>query len=237
LWSLARYYHVDLSQLVSANKISDPARLAAGEELIIPGGRQSDSEQETSRGSGDVLPQSLLVLLAQQATEQPLHKIVNVAGAVSGIMGVESDGNPYCIFDNTTGKSYYFSGMNEYLTTGRQLLAAGHDIDMGAMQINSANGVSLQQAANREFAIRWAANYLLNLYEQTGGWYAAIRAYNGGPGGVNSPQTYAYLTRVLRRLEHTELSPVPSAAAEISPMAGIFAQEQATLTASDQGVA
>jgi nucleoid-associated protein YgaU len=39
LWSLARYYHVDLSQLVSANKISDPARLAAGEELIIPGGR------------------------------------------------------------------------------------------------------------------------------------------------------------------------------------------------------
>ena len=111
---------------------------------------------------------------------------------------MESRCNQYAIFDNETRKSYNFSRMNEYLATGRQLLAAGHDIDMGPMQINSANAVSLEQAVDPGFALNWAANYLQDVYQQTGSLDMAIRAYNGGPGGVYLPQTYVYLTRVLK---------------------------------------
>ena len=56
------------------------------------------------------------------------------------------------------------------------------------MQINSANGVSLQEAANKEFAVNWAVNYLQNVYHQTGSWCTAIRAYNGGIGGGTCPR-------------------------------------------------
>jgi murein DD-endopeptidase MepM/ murein hydrolase activator NlpD len=37
LWSLARYYHVDLVRLMAVNRISDPARLSVGQDLVIPG--------------------------------------------------------------------------------------------------------------------------------------------------------------------------------------------------------
>jgi soluble lytic murein transglycosylase-like protein len=69
---------------------------------------------------------------------------------------------------------------------------------MGLMQINSSNGVSLEQAVNPGFAINWAGNYLLDVYRQTGSLNTAIRAYNGGPGGTDLPQTYDYLSRVLK---------------------------------------
>ena len=219
LWSLARYYHVNLAQLMSVNEIGDPTRLSVGRELIIPGEgeQQLGIYQATSRGDSSS-PPSLSGELARQSSQGvdgSLPNGVTIAGAVNGIMSVESGGNPYSLYDNTTKKSYTFNNLNDYLVTGRQLLAAGDDIDMGVMQINSANGVSLQQAADKDFAINWAAKYLENAYQQTGSWYTAIRAYNGGLGGANLPQTYTYLTKVLKRLEQTEITLLSSAATEI----------------------
>ena len=220
LWSLARYYHVDLAQLLAVNEIGDPTRLGVGRELIIPGAgaRQPDTYNAISKSYG-----SSSLSLPGEPTRQSspqedgsFHNELNIAGVVSGIMSVESGGNPYSLYDNTTRKSYSFHNLNDYLATGRQLLAAGDDIDMGMMQINSANGVSLQQAANQGFAINWAADYLQKAYMQTGSWYKAIRAYNGGLGGTNLPQTYDYLTKVLRRLQQTEADLLPSAATEVS---------------------
>ena len=43
---------------------------------------------------------------------------LTVSGVVSGIMSVESDGNPYCLYDNNTKKSYTFNNLNDYMTTG-----------------------------------------------------------------------------------------------------------------------
>jgi LysM repeat protein len=217
LWSLARYYHVALAPLISVNEIGDPTRLSVGRELIIPGGAQQPTYHAISRGYNS-LSSSLLQGQIQQSglqTDGSFHNMLNIAGAVSGIMSVESDGNPYCLYDNTANKSYSFNNLNDYLTAGRHLLAAGDDLDMGLMQINSANGISLEQAANRVFAINWAANYLQNAYQQTGSWYAAIRAYNGGLGGADLPQTYNYLTKVLKRLQQAEVSLLSSAAIEI----------------------
>ncbi|MGD0857446.1 MAG: LysM peptidoglycan-binding domain-containing protein [Dehalococcoidia bacterium] len=223
LWSLARYYHVDLAQLIAVNEIGDPTRLNVGRELIIPGegAQQPDTCGAISRSYGSS-PLPLPGELTRQSSPQvdgSFHNELNIAGVVSGIMSVESGGNPYSLYDNTIKKSYSFHNLNDYLATGRQLLAAGDDIDMGMMQINSANGVSLHQAANRGFAINWAANYLQNAYMQTGSWYTAIRVYNGGLGGTNLPQTYDYLTKVLKRLQQTEACLLSSAATEISLVA------------------
>jgi LysM repeat protein len=199
LWSLARYYHVDLVRLMAVNKIGDPNSIDVGQELIIPGGgTQPEAGQMADRGGAMPLP--------EREDQSPARHFggsisacygLDISRALAGIMRVESRCNPYTIFDNTAWKSYSFHNMEAYRATGRQLLAAGHDIDMGLMQINSANGVSLEQAVDPGFAINWAASYLDDVYRQTGSLDAAIRAYNGGPGGANLPQTYDYLTRVV----------------------------------------
>ena len=217
MWSLARYYRVDLMRLMAVNKISDPDCLSVGQELIIPGGeaQQPDVYHEADRG-GTELPAE--VPTQSLPLEGSLYYGLDIARAMAGIMRVESRCNPYTIYDNATKESYSFNNLNEYLATGRRLLAAGHDIDMGLMQINSSNGVSLEQAVDPGFAINWAANYLLDVYKQTGSLDTAIRAYNGGPGGTDLPQTYVYLTRVLK----AEAS-LPS-----------LAPRQVTLVAGDQ---
>ncbi len=43
LWSLARYYHVELARLMAVNKISDSTRLSVGRILVIPGARRARS--------------------------------------------------------------------------------------------------------------------------------------------------------------------------------------------------
>ena len=197
MWSLARYYHVDLMRLMAVNKISDPNCLIVGQELIIPGGvaQQQEIYHAADRG-GESLPSEIPAKSPQ--LDGSFYYGLDLARAMVGIMRVESRCNPYTIFDNATRESYSFTNLNEYLATGRRLLAAGHDIDMGLMQINSSNGVSLEQAVNPGFAINWAGNYLLDVYRQTGSLNTAIRAYNGGPGGTDLPQTYDYLSRVLK---------------------------------------
>jgi len=219
LWSLARSYRVDLARLMSVNKISDPNSLSVGRELIIPGGGAQQAEVYHAADRGGARP--LMEVPTQGQSIQlggSFSYGLDIARAMVGIMRVESRCNPYSIYDNATRESYSFTNLNEYLATGRRLLVAGHDIDMGLMQINSANGVSLEQAVDPGFAINWAASYLQDVVRQTGSLNTAIRAYNGGLGGAELPQTYDYLTRVLK----AEAS-LPS-----------FAPQQVTLVAGDQ---
>jgi len=219
LWSLARSYRVDLARLMSVNKISDPNSLSLGRELIIPGGGAQQAEVYHAADRGGARP--LMEVPTQGQSIQlggSFSYGLDIARAMVGIMRVESRCNPYSIYDNATRESYSFTNLNEYLATGRRLLVAGHDIDMGLMQINSANGVSLEQAVDPGFAINWAASYLQDVVRQTGSLNTAIRAYNGGLGGTELPQTYDYLTRVLK----AEAS-LPS-----------FAPQQVTLVAGDQ---
>lgn len=213
LWSLARHYHVDLARLTSVNKISDPNYLSVGRELIIPGGGAQQPEAYHAADRGGARPLTEVPTQSQSPQlDGPFSYGLDIARAMVGIMRVESRCNPYTIYDNAARESYSFTNLNEYLATGRRLLAAGHDIDMGLMQINSANGVSLEQAVDPGFAINWAANYLQDVYKQTGSLDTAIRAYNGGPGGTDLPQTYDYLTRVLK----AEVSLVSSAPKQVT---------------------
>jgi type IV secretion system protein VirB1 len=53
------------------------------------------------------------------------------------IIEVESAGNPLAIHDNETGKSYSPATPDKAAAIAAHLLAQGHSLDMGLMQINS----------------------------------------------------------------------------------------------------
>ncbi len=91
LWSLARYYHVELARLMSINRISDPARLSVGRVLIIPGGQaqaagagqQPAAVYAVARGWNSNLSWPLLGELTQEFGPQEngeFHHGLDIAG-------------------------------------------------------------------------------------------------------------------------------------------------------------
>ncbi len=60
----------------------------------------------------------------------------------------ESGLQPWSVHDNRTGKTIVGASEDEAIATAQQLIAAGHSVDMGLMQVNSANlpglGVSVR---------------------------------------------------------------------------------------------
>lgn len=56
---------------------------------------------------------------------------------IQAIIEVESAGNPLAILDNETCKSYRPKDRNQAVKIAGDLLAQGHSLDMGLMQINS----------------------------------------------------------------------------------------------------
>ena len=61
------------------------------------------------------------------------------AGTLAAIAGTESGFNPLAIHDNTTGLAMTPVSRIAAISTARRLIAAGHSVDLGLMQINSAN--------------------------------------------------------------------------------------------------
>jgi type IV secretion system protein VirB1 len=58
---------------------------------------------------------------------------------LKAVARVESSFNTTAIRDNTSGKSYFPAETSHAVTLARQLMGAGHSIDAGVTQINSAN--------------------------------------------------------------------------------------------------
>lgn len=58
---------------------------------------------------------------------------------LKAVARVESSFNTTAIHDNTSGKSHFPAGADEAIALARQLIGAGHSIDAGLTQTNSAN--------------------------------------------------------------------------------------------------
>jgi type IV secretion system protein VirB1 len=52
------------------------------------------------------------------------------------VIAVESQGHAYAVHDNTTAQHYYPETLQEALRLSAQLIATGHRLDLGLMQIN-----------------------------------------------------------------------------------------------------
>ncbi len=152
----------------------------------------------------------------------------NIAPAtLEAVIAVESRGDPLAIFDNTTRRSWHPLDQGEAIALAQHLVAAGHRVDLGLMQVDSVNlpalGLSIAQAfdpctniraggtiltADYAYAVRLigpgqaALKIALSLYNtgdtQRGFRNGYVARYYGGPGGVPVAVNVAYRTAIVR---------------------------------------
>ncbi len=111
---------------------------------------------------------------------------------MTAIVRVESRANPFAIHDNATGHSFAPRTATEAVETASALVDAGHSVDLGLAQVNSANlpklGLRVRDAFDPCTNLRAGATILTNAYAAASsrfrpGPYAlrrAIGAYNTG---------------------------------------------------------
>lgn len=102
---------------------------------------------------------------AQQIADFAASCAPNVAGKdLAAIAQIESSLNPLAIHDNTSRKSYAPPDKTVAIEFAQQLLRAGHSIDVGLMQVNSANfgwlGLTLADAFDGCSSLRAGAQVL-----------------------------------------------------------------------------
>lgn len=162
-------------------------------------------------GKGSVLlPLATLTFLAASCAPQV------AAETIAAIAQTESGRDPLAIHDNSTRESHHPAEKGEAAALARQLLRAGHSIDVGLMGINSDNwswlGLSLEDAFEPCASIRAGAKVLTSL-----------SVYNSG-----SPRAgIGYAVRVLAASMHMSeggndqprngAAPNPPAAPEVKP--------------------
>jgi type IV secretion system protein VirB1 len=111
---------------------------------------------------------------------------------LAAVVSVESGGWPLTIHDNTSGRSYTFQSRRSAESAATSLLAAGHNVDLGLAQINSANlpglGLTPAQLFDSCTNLRAGATILERAYaaaaHRFGAGQVALRfalsAYNSG---------------------------------------------------------
>ena len=129
-----------------------------------------------------------LALSLQCAPSVDPHMLVAIGQRESGL-------DPLTIHDNTTGQVLHGAGVG---TAASQLIAAGHSVDLGLMQINSRNlallGLSVDDALTACRSVEAAARLL-----------ALFSRYNTG-----SPQrgiANGYATRVMAAMGNLRTVP------------------------------
>jgi type IV secretion system protein VirB1 len=137
-----------------------------------------------------ILPLAVVTTLALTCAPQ-------VAPAtLAAIAQTESGLDPLAIGDNTAHRSYHPAAKSEAVALATQLAAAGHDLDLGLMQINQRNFGWLDLAAVDAFepcdSLAAGAAVL-----------TALSRYNTGKS--SSPIGMAYARRVLSQGKREEV--------------------------------
>jgi len=111
---------------------------------------------------------------------------------MTAIVRVESNANPLAIYDNTSRRSFSPRTIREAMYTARVLIDAGHSVDLGLAQVNSANlprlGMEIRDAFDPCSNLHGAATILENAYDAAATRFSpgpfalrrAIGAYNSG---------------------------------------------------------
>ncbi|MBN6739189.1 lytic transglycosylase domain-containing protein [Acidithiobacillus sp. MC6.1] len=108
---------------------------------------------------------------------------------MSAIVQTESGGDPWTIYDNTTGQSMTFANKAQAVAMARILIAKGHKLDMGIAQVDSENlhwlGISVTNIFNPCTNLKAAQKILLGAYRKAGAngvgsLKGAFEAYNSG---------------------------------------------------------
>jgi type IV secretion system protein VirB1 len=125
---------------------------------------------------------------------------------LAAIAKTESRFQTLSVSDNTTGRAHVYGDEDAAAAAAHRLIAAGHSVDLGIMQINSANlrrlGMSIRDALEPCQAIAGAASVLSKNYQavrRAGSEQIALRdalsMYNTGN------RRYGYRNGYVRRVE------------------------------------
>jgi type IV secretion system protein VirB1 len=118
------------------------------------------------------------------------------------VMQVESSGRPWTINDNDAGRAYYEATKADAVRLAGSLLSAGHNIDMGLMQVNSSHLPELQLSLDQLFDpcvnVAVGSTILTRAYRTAASRYGpgevalahAFEVYNSGR--VNGAPKYAH---------------------------------------------
>lgn len=167
----------------------------------------------------------LAVALAGRLAAQCAPSIA--PGTLASIAGTESGFNTLAIRDNTSGRSFAAPSRLAAIATARQMIAAGHSVDLGLMQINSKNltrlGLTVRTAFDACTSLSAAGRLLAMDYRpgasdsaQTA-LQAAFSRYNTGNGLRGFQNGY------VQRVVATARRIVP----EINPAAPVVAPQSA----------
>ncbi|MBB5696061.1 transglycosylase SLT domain-containing protein [Muricoccus pecuniae] len=86
-------------------------------------------------------PLTAVLFLGHLAACAALHPVVKEAPAARALATAQAESalHPFAIGDNNTGRSYFPATREAAVAKARELLALGHRIDAGAMQITDRN--------------------------------------------------------------------------------------------------
>ena len=187
------------------------------------------------------LPTSQRVLTLQDAISVAAESAPTVnARTLLAFAYYESKLHPFAVHDNTTGRTALPATPADATTLARSLLAQGHSLDLGVMQVNSANlartGLTVASAFDAAASMNAGGAILVDAYhqclhgnraathaEQQAALRCAASVYNTGreaAGVVNG-----YQGRVWR------------VAAQIVPAIELAGQDAASSPAAPEGVA
>lgn len=132
---------------------------------------------------------------------------------LAGIAKQESGFQPYAIHDDTTSRSLYPESADAAVAAASALIAAGHNVGLGLMQVEQFNlpklGMTVADAFDPCRNIRAGAEILRRNYR------VALSMYNTGR---VSPVGLAYAQRVERAAGSLDApAPAPSAQADPPP--------------------
>jgi type IV secretion system protein VirB1 len=139
---------------------------------------------------------------------------------IGAIVEYESGARPYAIGDNTAQRSYFPASREQAEELAAQLLEAGHNIDVGYAQVNSANfqpfGLNVHTAFEPCTNIQVGSAILRRAYAGAARRYGpgqvalvhALSAYNTGGYWAGLDYAHAvYATARTLRWSHAETTP------------------------------
>jgi type IV secretion system protein VirB1 len=142
---------------------------------------------------------------------------------LAAIARTESGLNPYAIFDNDTHRGFRPNTLEEAQAIAAPLVAAGHSVDVGLMQVNShifsRLGLSVAQALDPCRSLAAGAGLLVDAYqggttdmEQQHAVRVALSRYNTGDARLGFANGYVQKVEASTRYIVPALTVAPAAA-------------------------
>ena len=180
-----------------------------------------------------ITPAHFLVLASRCASDVAPTTLAAVAGAESGF-------NTLAIHDNTTRQTVRPQGARTAIAVATQLIAAGHSVDLGLMQIDSRNlarlGLTIATAFDACASVRAAGKLLVQDYQRPAGLgrqaalLAALSRYNTGSAWEGFQN--GYVSRVVSTAKYLVPAIDPADGATTPRVSGAKSSQPTTLSNS-----